>query len=60
MISTRLEIKLIMSLRPLGVFPPENATATFPITRETEGKIAPAIMAEEVPTTSKILSVMLK
>ncbi len=57
MISTRLEIKLMTSLRPVGVFPPEKATATLPITSEMEGRMAPAIIAAKVPNTSRALSV---
>jgi hypothetical protein len=45
------------SFKPVGVLPPEKATATLPITSEMEGRIAPAIMAADVPTPSKILSV---
>ena len=46
----------MMSLRPFGVLPPEKATATFPITSEIEGRIAPAMTAAEVPKKRRILS----
>ena len=36
--------------------PPVNAAATLPIMSETEGRIAPAIMAASVPTKSSSLS----
>jgi hypothetical protein len=55
-INTNPDIKLIMSLSPLGVFPPENATATFPMTSDIEGRIAPARTAAEVPKKRSILS----
>ena len=55
-INTNPEIKLMMSLRPLGVLPPENATATFPMTSDIEGRIAPASTAAVVPKKSSILS----
>ena len=39
--------------------PPESpvkAVATFPMMRETEGRIAPAIIADSMPMESRILS----
>jgi len=59
---TMLAITL-MALRILGLFElpfPVNATATFPITREIEGRIAPASMAEAVPAYSSTLSVVVR
>lgn len=57
MIMTKLEIKVITSLRPAGVFPPEKATATLPMTIEIEGRMAPASTAAAVPITRRSLSV---
>ena len=37
--------------------PPLNATATFPMTREIEGRIAPANTAATVPAIRSNLSV---
>lgn len=46
------------SFKPVGVLPPENATATFPMIKEIEGRMAPAIIAADVPTPNSILSVV--
>jgi hypothetical protein len=54
---TKLEIKLMTSFRPVGEFPPEKATATFPITNEMDGRMAPAMIEADVPITNRILSV---
>jgi len=47
-------------LAPPDEEPPLNATATFPMTREIEGRIAPANTAEAVPAISSNLSVGLR
>jgi len=57
MIATKPEIKLMTSFRPDGEFPPEKATATFPITKEMDGTMAPAMIEADVPITNRILSV---
>lgn len=44
----------IMSV--LSVSVPEKAAATFPMTRDMEGRIIPAIIAENVPKNNKTLS----